>query len=113
VGRARGEINGARKGQSHDSSDSDDMGGHNDVGNNHAIQGRTGTQLGLNAIDQMFFIPGYPFWSLTIIAMDVVALWACAPTAAARTWPPSASCAIGGAAAHRSLQKPKIKGGQA
>ena len=31
--------------------------------------------LGLNAIDQMFSIPGYPFWSLTIIAMDVVALW--------------------------------------
>jgi hypothetical protein len=31
--------------------------------------------LGLNAIDQMFFIPAYPFWSLTIIAMDVVALW--------------------------------------
>jgi hypothetical protein len=31
--------------------------------------------LGLNAIDQMFFIPGYPFWSLTIIAMDVVALY--------------------------------------
>ncbi len=31
--------------------------------------------LGLNAIDQMFFIPAYPFWSLTIIAMDVVALY--------------------------------------
>jgi len=30
--------------------------------------------LGLNAIDQMFFIPAYPFWSLTIIAVDVVAL---------------------------------------
>jgi hypothetical protein len=29
----------------------------------------------LNAIDQMFFIPAYPFWSLTIIAMDVVALY--------------------------------------
>jgi hypothetical protein len=28
----------------------------------------------LNAIDQMFFIPAYPFWSLTIIAVDVVAL---------------------------------------
>ena len=23
----------------------------------------------------MFFIPGYPFWSLMIIAMDVVALY--------------------------------------
>jgi hypothetical protein len=31
--------------------------------------------VGLNAIGQMFFIPGYPFWSLTIIAVDVVALW--------------------------------------
>ena len=29
----------------------------------------------LNAIDQMFFIPAYPFWSLTIIALDVVALY--------------------------------------
>ena len=29
--------------------------------------------LGLNAIDQMFFVSAYPFWSLTIIAMDVVA----------------------------------------
>ena len=32
--------------------------------------------LGLNAIEQMFTIPAYPFWSLTIIAMDVVALYA-------------------------------------
>jgi hypothetical protein len=31
--------------------------------------------LGLSAIDQMFFLPAYPFWSLTIIAMDVVALY--------------------------------------
>jgi len=31
--------------------------------------------IGLNAIDQMFFIPAYPFWALTIIAMDVVALY--------------------------------------
>jgi hypothetical protein len=31
--------------------------------------------VGLNAIDQMFFIPAYPFWSLTIIAMDIVALY--------------------------------------
>jgi hypothetical protein len=31
--------------------------------------------LGLNAIEQMFSIPAYPFWSLTIIAMDVVALY--------------------------------------
>jgi hypothetical protein len=31
--------------------------------------------IGLNAISQMFFIPAYPFWGLTIIAVDVVALW--------------------------------------
>jgi hypothetical protein len=31
--------------------------------------------IGLNAIGQMFFIPSYPFWSLMIIALDVVALW--------------------------------------
>lgn len=29
----------------------------------------------LNALGQMYFIPSYPFWSLLIIAMDVVALW--------------------------------------
>ena len=32
--------------------------------------------VGLNAIGQMFFIPAYPFWSLLIIAADIVALWA-------------------------------------
>jgi hypothetical protein len=31
--------------------------------------------VGLNAIGQMLFIPAYPFWSLMIIAVDVVALW--------------------------------------
>ncbi len=31
--------------------------------------------VGLNALGQMFFIPAYPFWSLLIIAADVVALW--------------------------------------
>jgi hypothetical protein len=31
--------------------------------------------LGLNAIDQMFFIPAYPLWSLVIIVADVVALY--------------------------------------
>ena len=30
--------------------------------------------IGLNAIGQMLFIPAYPFWSLLIIAVDVVAL---------------------------------------
>ena len=31
--------------------------------------------VGLNAVSQMFFIPAYPFWSLIIIAMDIVALY--------------------------------------
>jgi hypothetical protein len=31
--------------------------------------------VSLNALGQMFFIPAYPFWSLMIIAVDVVALW--------------------------------------
>ena len=31
--------------------------------------------LALNLIAQMFFIPAYPFWSLMIIAVDVVALY--------------------------------------
>ena len=31
--------------------------------------------VALNAIDMMFFLPAYPFWALTIIAMDVVALY--------------------------------------
>jgi hypothetical protein len=31
--------------------------------------------VGLNAIEQMFFIPANPFWSLTVIALDVVALY--------------------------------------
>jgi ACR3 family arsenite efflux pump ArsB len=31
--------------------------------------------VALNSIAQMFFLPAYPFWSLTIIAADVVALW--------------------------------------
>ena len=32
--------------------------------------------LALNAVAQMAFIPSYPFWSLLIIAIDVVALYA-------------------------------------
>jgi hypothetical protein len=31
--------------------------------------------IALNAIDQMFFIAAYPFWSVLIIAMDVIALY--------------------------------------
>ena len=45
--------------------------------------------LGLSAIDQMFFIPAYPFWSLTIIAVDVVALYGlCAYGSRANLEPP-------------------------
>jgi hypothetical protein len=31
--------------------------------------------LGLSAIDMMFFIPAYPFWALTILAVDIVAIY--------------------------------------
>lgn len=31
--------------------------------------------LTLNALAQMFFIPAYPFWSLAIIAIDIVAVY--------------------------------------
>jgi hypothetical protein len=31
--------------------------------------------IGLDAIDQMFFIPAYPVWSMVIIALDVIALY--------------------------------------
>jgi hypothetical protein len=31
--------------------------------------------VSINAFAQFFFIPAYPFWSLTIIAIDVVALY--------------------------------------
>jgi hypothetical protein len=31
--------------------------------------------VGLNAFAQFFFIPAYPFWSLTIIAVDMFALY--------------------------------------
>jgi hypothetical protein len=41
--------------------------------------------VGLNAIGQMLFIPAYPFWSLMIITVGVVAFYGRAPTEAART----------------------------
>jgi hypothetical protein len=31
--------------------------------------------VGLSAIDMMFSLPAYPFWALTIIAVDIVALY--------------------------------------
>ena len=42
---------------------------------NQAARWAAVVMLALNAIDQMLFIPAYPFWSLMIIAMDVVALY--------------------------------------
>ena len=44
------------------------------VGNQAARWAGVGA-LALNAIAQLFFIPAYPFWSLLIIAVDVVALY--------------------------------------
>jgi hypothetical protein len=32
--------------------------------------------IGLNLIGQLFFVPAYPFWSLAIIALDVIAMYA-------------------------------------
>ena len=58
--------------------------------------------LGLNAIDQMFFIPAYPLWSLVIIAVDVVALYGlCAPMAAAPTSPPDTPACVSAAPGQR------------
>jgi len=31
--------------------------------------------VGLTAVGQTFFIPAYPFWSLTIIAVEMVVVW--------------------------------------
>jgi hypothetical protein len=31
--------------------------------------------IGLNLVAQLFFVPAYPFWALTIIAFDVFALY--------------------------------------
>jgi hypothetical protein len=31
--------------------------------------------IGLNLIAQLFFVPAYPFWALTVIAIDVFALY--------------------------------------
>jgi hypothetical protein len=34
------------------------------------------TFAALNAIAQLLFIPAYPFWALTVIAIDVIVIWA-------------------------------------
>ena len=33
------------------------------------------TVLGLNAIAQLMFIPAYPFWSLAIFSLDILAIY--------------------------------------
>ena len=45
------------------------------VTGNQAARWTAVVLIGLNAIDQMFFLPAYPFWSLMIIAADVFALY--------------------------------------
>jgi hypothetical protein len=32
--------------------------------------------LGLNAVAQMLFLPAYPLWSVAVIALNVLAIWA-------------------------------------
>jgi hypothetical protein len=41
--------------------------------------------LSANALAQMFFIPAYPFWSLAIIAIDIVAIYGLAAPSTERT----------------------------
>jgi hypothetical protein len=45
------------------------------VAGNQAARWTAVVLLGLDAIAQMMFLPAYPFWSIMIIAVDVVALW--------------------------------------
>ncbi len=32
--------------------------------------------VGLNAVSQMVFLPAYPVWSIVVIAVDVLVIWA-------------------------------------
>ena len=41
--------------------------------------------LSLSAIQNFFFIPYYPFWSITVIALDVWVIWALTRPGAIRT----------------------------
>jgi hypothetical protein len=50
--------------------------------------------LGLSAIDQMFFIPAYPLWSLMIIAVDVVALYGLCAYGSRANLPASRYCCL-------------------
>ena len=45
------------------------------VAGNQAARWFAVVVIGLNAIDQMFFIPAYPFWAFSNPAMDIVALY--------------------------------------
>jgi hypothetical protein len=58
--------------------------------------------LGLNAIDQMFFIPAYSFWSLVIIAVDVVALYGLCVYGSRANLAPSAAVRSPGSGDRRS-----------
>ena len=49
--------------------------GRRDPGGNQLARWFAVAVVGLNAIDMMFFVSAYPFWALTIIAVDVVALY--------------------------------------
>ena len=64
--------------------------------------------LGLSAIDQMFFIPAYPFWSLMIIAVDVVALYGLCAYGSRANLAPSLCGAL-----TRSRLAPMVSGGPA
>ena len=39
----------------------------------------------LSAIENFFFIPYYPFWSILVIALDVWVIWALTRPGAVRT----------------------------
>jgi len=72
--------------------------------------------VGLNAIDMMFFLPAYPFWALTIIAVDVVALYGLCAYGSRETWPPSSTAVPGPAvtgtgAARRRNQEVRYRHG--
>jgi hypothetical protein len=66
---------GVRKGAAGPSARLSAPGGHHDIGCSQLAGWYGVAMLALSAIDQMFIIPACPFWSLMIIAVDVVALY--------------------------------------
>jgi hypothetical protein len=67
---------------------------------------------GLNASGQMLVIPARPACRLMIIAVDVVALSGCAPTAAAPAWKLSSPKGAGRAAGTRDVPRAAGRGGR-